>query len=401
MLDGGGKQMLGLGELGLDLGEIVADDLRRVARARDAGDLHHAELAARDLAARLRRPEPSFSGGGGHGGGHGGGQAGGVESGTPAGAGEGEGEPSSADEEAAADEHDLEELARDHAGEIGDVEDALERAVSPEELEAAAAGGQGARRRDPRGGEAPAAAARRHGLGRGRRRRRPRGGRGHGRRPRGGPPARRGRERPSRRARSSARRSAPAEQSGGFFPEDKAGPRGRAGAKPTLERELAWAEDALEKLRRAVRPPAPRAISSSTARTSSGSPRTPASSRKKGEGGDRSMPQEMLDRLDDAEQAMRDAERALGQGDGENGLRKQRDAQRFLEMARGEREEGDRERPAATPTASSPTGKAEVPGKDKHKGPDEFRKRVLEGLGGSSDPLLRDAVKRYAEGLLK
>ena len=33
--------------------------------------------------------------------------------------------------------------------------------------------------------------------------------------------------------------------------------------------------------------------------------------------------------------------------------------------------------------------------------PEEFRKRVLKGLGGPADPLLREAVKRYAEGLLK
>jgi hypothetical protein len=112
------------------------------------------------------------------------------------------------------------------------------------------------------------------------------------------------------------------------------------------------------------------------------------------------MPQEMLDRLSEAEQAMRDAQRALGQAESENGLRRQHDAQRLLEMARGEREEGE---PQAGERDGDGRirGKAEVPGKDKHKGPEEFRKRVLQGLGGSSDPLLREAVKRYAEGLLK
>src|SRR6185369_9964805 len=112
---------LRLGELGLDLGEIVANDLRRVDRARAASDLPHAELAARDLAARLRRPDPSFSGGGGR-------KGGGVESGG--GGGADSGEPSSADEQAAAAARELEELARDHAGKIGDVEEALEKAAS-------------------------------------------------------------------------------------------------------------------------------------------------------------------------------------------------------------------------------------------------------------------------------
>ncbi len=191
-----------------------------------------------------------------------------------------------------------------------------------------------------------------------------------------------------------------AEQSGGFFPEDRAG-REAGAAKPTIDRELAWAEEALEKLRRA-----------SSARAKGDLQRHGKSEQKlvdkarelakRGEAGDRSMPQEMLDRLNDAEQAMRDAEHALGQGDGENGLRKQRDAQRLLEMARGEREEGSREEgDRSEAEGRRAAGKTEIPGKDKHKGPEEFRRRVLQGLGGSADPLLHEAVKRYAEGLLK
>ena len=96
----------------------------------------------------------------------------------------------------------------------------------------------------------------------------------------------------------------------------------------------------------------------------------------------------------------------LGEGNGERGLRHQKDAQRLLEMAReqgeeahegesGEREgvkEGDSKQLART---------AEIPGKDRHKGPQEFRRRVMEGLGSSGDPVLREAVKRYAEGLLR
>jgi hypothetical protein len=393
VLDGGGKQMLLLGELGLDLGEIVANDLRRVARARKDGDLHHAELAARDLAARLRRPEPSFSGGGGHGGGRGG--RGGVESGGPSGADSGE--PSAADEEAAEDERDLEELAREHAGKIGDVEDSLEKAVSPEELEqlkqeakqhAEAVRDAVKKLPAPRGetGSAEASAAA------GREEAEAMAGALEGGRPRDAVES-------GRRAvqkLGDAQRAA--EQSGGFFPEDKAG-RDAAAAKPTLERELAWAEEALEKLRRA---------SSSRAkpdlqRLGKEEQRLAEKARdlgKKGEAGDRSMPQEMLDRLNDAEQAMRDAQRALGQGDGENGLRKQRDAQRLLEMAAGQHDEPEREA-SREGEGKNPKGKADIPGKDKHKGPEEFRKRVLQGLGGSSDPLLREAVKRYAEGLLK
>ena len=109
----------------------------------------------------------------------------------------------------------------------------------------------------------------------------------------------------------------------------------------------------------------------------------------------------MLDRLEDAERAMREAEKALRDGDGDKGLRLQKDAQRFLEMARGERDDREREGNRNEAESKSMSRKTEIPGKDTHQGPEEFRKRVLKGLGGSSDPLLREAVKRYAEGLLK
>jgi hypothetical protein len=318
-----------------------------------------------------------------------------VESGAPSGADSGE--PSSADEQAAASARELEELAREHAGKIGDVEDALERAVSPDELEQLK---QEAKQHAlavreavkglpaPRGetGSAQAAAAA------GREEAEAMAGALEGGRPRDAVESgRRAVERLGEAQRA-------AEQSPGFFPDERAG-REAANAKPTLERELAWAESALEKLRRA---------SSSRAkgdlqRIGKDENRLADKARelgKKGENGDRSMPQEMLDRLNDAEQAMRDAQRAMNQGDGENGLRRQRDAQRFLEMAGGQRDEADREESRET-GGRAPKGKADIPGKDKHKGPEDFRKRVLQGLGGSSDPLLREAVKRYAEGLLK
>jgi hypothetical protein len=405
VLDGGGKQLLQLGELGLDLGEIVANDLRRIARGREGRDLLHAELAARDLAARLRRPEPSFSGGGGQGGGRGGrGGRGGVESGDPGG-GADSGDASSADEEAAEVDRELEELAREHAEKIGEVEDALERAVSPEELEqlkqeakdhAEAVREAVKRLPSPRGetgsAEASAAQAREEAEAMA--------GALEGGKPREA--VENGRR--SLQRLGDAQRAA--EQSGGLFPEDRAG-REAAAARPALERELAWAEEALEKLRRASSARAKGDLQ----RLSKDEQRLAEKTRdlaKKGERGDSSMPQDTLDRLSDAEQAMRDAHRALNQGESENGLRRQRDAQRLLEMARGEQDtqqqrddsqqQEDGERDA---DGRMKKGRVKVPGKKEHKGPEDFRKRVIEGLGGSSDPLLREAVKRYAEGLLK
>lgn len=393
VLEGGGRQMLRLGDLGLDLGEIVGNDLRRIARAREAKDWLHAELAARDLAARLRKPNPSFMGGGGkmHGGGHGG-----VESGGAPSAGEA-GEPSEADREAQETARELEELAREHAGKMAEVEESLDRAVSKDELEQlkkeakqhADAIRDAVKKLPPTRGqtgsaESAAAAAREEAEAMA--------GALESGRPHDAV------ENGKRAMDKLAEAQKLAEQT--FFPEDKAG-KDAAAAKPTLERELSWAEEALDKLRKAASERAKSDLQSH----GKGEKRLAERARelgKKGESGDRSMPQEMLDRLEDAERAMRDAEKALREGHGEKGLKLQRDAQRMLEMAKGQGDqEGERDTQKERPDGKKVSGKTEIPGKDAHKGPEEFRKRVQKGLGGSSDPLLREAVKRYAEGLLK
>lgn len=43
----------------------------------------------------------------------------------------------------------------------------------------------------------------------------------------------------------------------------------------------------------------------------------------------------------------------------------------------------------------------EIPKADAHKGPEEFRKRVIKGLGQPTGGKYKEAVKRYAEGLLR
>jgi uncharacterized membrane protein YgcG len=391
VLDGGGADLLRLGELGRDLGEIVKNDLRRIARARQAEDLYHASLAARDLAARLRRPEPSFGGGGSSSGGGGGG----VESGgSPS---PDEGEPSSADDEAAQASRELEDLARDHEAQLDEVESALEKAASPEELQAlkdeakkhAEAVREAVKSLPPQGGE-PGSAEGAAAMGRaeaesmasaleqGK--------------------LREALEQGKQASQSLGDARRIGEQSRGFFPEERAG-REAGSARETVQRELAWAEDAIEKLRKASAERAKGDLS----RSSKGEQRLADRARdlgKKGEQGSRSLPQEMLDRLGDAERSMRDAEKALDEGDGERGLRHQRDAQRLLEMTRDQHAE-ERDRESDSEGQKDPAGKADIPGKGNGKTANDFRRRVLEGLSGSSDPVLREAVKRYAEGLLK
>jgi hypothetical protein len=99
---------------------------------------------------------------------------------------------------------------------------------------------------------------------------------------------------------------------------------------------------------------------------------------------------------------MRDAERSLKEGEGDRGLEQQQRAQRALEMAQNqEQEDGERESKRDGDGQSPATKDTEIPDKNKHKGPEQFRKRVMDGLGGASDPALKKAVKRYAEGLLR
>ena len=43
----------------------------------------------------------------------------------------------------------------------------------------------------------------------------------------------------------------------------------------------------------------------------------------------------------------------------------------------------------------------DIPSVDAHKGPEEFRRRVMQGLGQAASGRQKDAIRRYAEGLLR
>jgi hypothetical protein len=278
VLEGGGRSMKRLGSLGRDLGEIVAMDLLRVDRAR--GDLFHAALAAQDLAARLRQPDPSFGSQGGrpsHAGGESGGSRGGFGEDSE---GEG-GDVERAFNEAA---QELERLTSEHAGQMGKVEQALADAANDD---------------------------------------------------------------------AKVQRE---QQVGRRVPE----------LREHGDAESKLADRARDLLLR----------------------------------GRESLPQASLDALEGAEQAAREASRALKQEDADRGLVHQREAQHKLEMARDalgdaeqDGEDGEGERFSGSHT--------DIPTADQHKGPEEFRKRVIKGLGQPSGGRLKDAVKRYAEGLLR
>ena len=111
---------------------------------------------------------------------------------------------------------------------------------------------------------------------------------------------------------------------------------------------------------------------------------------------------------------MREAARALGGAEGDRALERMKEAQRLLEMARSsdrgdesERRKGSSEGDRGKPDKDHPNGTDDrsgdipIPKAEDYKGPEAFRRRALEGLGGAADPRLKDAVKRYAEGFFE
>ncbi len=403
VLGGGGKQLLRLGALGADLGEIVQNGLRRIDRARQAKSLLHAELAARDLAARLKNPLPSSMGGSGSRLGDGE-----VGSGTGTGSGEGmgTGDESQADDAAEAGAKELDDLIQEHSKELNDVERALEQAFAQDELDAlkreAKKHAQAIRdavsnlpRRAGEPGSAVSSAKRARDMAESMADALEQG------RPNDAVQA--GKE--AMKALEDAKRAG--DQAAEWDMSEQSAGRNAENARERLAQEMQWAEEALDKLRRSATNRAKGDLEKSGDREG----KMAEKARKlaeKGESGEGSLPDETLERLDEAERAMQEAAKALQRGDGIGGSEHQQNAQRLLEMARNKDDDDDddsrsdsRQRRDRLGDGKEMAKNAKVPGKEEHKGPDAFRKRVLEGLSGSSDPLLKDAVKRYTEGLLR
>lgn len=385
-LRAGAEQLQQLGALGNDLGSVALADLGRVSRAREQADYFHAELAARHLADRLRRPRPSFGVQG---------SGGGVEAGRGA-AAEPSGEASNADQQFDELAWQIAELAREHAGAMG----ATERAVSEAqpELDAAALQPEAERRaaalRDavsafpmpghsPESAEASAALAAEHtramahnleGL-------------------RLDEAVESG-----RRALDALREADARSRAEAFGPE-------LAEARAVIEEQLHWAEQTRDAARDAARDGARQALAAPAALEE----KLAAAADEladRGETESTPLPREMTDRLRQADQLMRQAARALREGEGEQGLTFQREAQRLLEHA----DQGTTQDPAESESESQqhdgPLGKqpefgGEVPEAEALNAAEQFRRRVLENLGDGAAGRFAPAVKRYAEGLLR
>jgi hypothetical protein len=386
-LRAGAEQLTSIGSLGSDLGSVAAADLGRVQRARDGNDYFHAELAARHLADRLRRPTPSFGASG----------PGGVEAGAGGASEPGHGEPSSD----AAQKYDelalqIAELARQHAGVVESVDQALSDARAGENDDAALraeAERRASALRDavedlPEPGRSPGSADAAGALGR-----------EHAR-----AMAYNLENLRLDQAVESGRRAVSALQEAtnkaGFG--TRLGPESQA-ARASVEEQLAWAESQLESTRERSRErarsglQAPAALEEELAGTA-------ADLARRGEGDKSPMPGEVTERLRQADQLMRQAARELAGGSGEAGLELQRQAQRLLEIANP----GKSNEPAPEPdqrdkdedSGRQPGFRGEVPEAAEQNKAEEFRRRVLQSLGDSSGRFA-PAIKRYAEGLLR
>ncbi|MCU0683153.1 MAG: DUF4175 domain-containing protein [Polyangiaceae bacterium] len=384
-----GRSLGRLGPLGHDLGVVVAGDLRRIRRALERDDRKHAELAARDLAARLSRPEPSFAGGGG-----GGTEAGSGASGS--GGEPGDQEASDAESSLAAGEQAIDELARDHAGNIAGVEQALEQneagdgaGARGDEAKRHAEAVREAVRQLPRSSYQPDAAAAAAAAARDQAQQMA------DALERGAPRDAMEAGRAAERALQEAARSAADE---GRWDGERLERTAREAASK-LGPEVRWLEQALESAKQKARQ-----------RTNLGgaSEREGKLAERTGEVGEKgrqssgALPEQTLDLLREAERHMREAAQQFERGEAEPGLARQREAQRLLEMARSARDE-EESRPGDEGQGGkgSPGGQTAIPKAGEGKGPEEFRRRVLEGLGRGGDPRLRPAVKRYAERLLR
>jgi hypothetical protein len=383
-IQAGAEQLLALGVLGNDLGLVAIGDLGRVQRARAHADLFHAERAARHLAERLRRPEPSF----------GSSSSGGVEAGPGRGAQEPNATPSNADSAFNDLARAIAELAREHSEAVSQVDQTLDDASSAgdESLKEEAA-----RRaqtiRDavdglPMPGALPGSVEAALAM---------------------------GREQAQATAQQLERLDLAAAAKSGraaLGALDDALARGALtpsatdgaeAARDALSQQLDWLEQAQrgaeQRSREATREPLSQAASLEEELA-----RQAKSLAQRGEQPNTPLPEELTERLHRAEQVMQDAARNLHEGKGKEALRLQREAQRLLEQSdRGKTTDPGEQEPA--PDADDPDGEGggfggKVPEAEEKSRAEEFRKRVLKNLGEGRGQMA-PAVKRYAEGLLR
>jgi hypothetical protein len=406
VLRGGAGSLSRLGGLGSDLGEVVGMGVRRIERCMTRDDTHCAELAATDLAARLRRPHPSFSGGGG--------RQSTEAGGTPGFDDSAAGESAMEAFESRGDE--IGELAREHADRIDEVRRAMSEAMNAVDMDSLrdaareharyvrdAVRGLPTRAADMSSLEGAAMVMREQ--------------------------AERMADALDRTALSDADQAAQnalkaadqarriADQERDLFGQPLSLGRDVERARSDLEREQRWVREQLDRMRRAASDQARDSL-----REAAGSEKRLAERAKRiaegDQAGENPLPRSTMQLLKQAADAMREAAKAMEGADGDQAMARQREAQRLLEMASESLNEPSRpSSPAAKEDGQNKatekqsetdgegkelaTGRVDIPSADAFTGPEAFRRRVVEGLSEPADPALREAVRRYAEGLLR
>ena len=397
VLDPGAEHLVVLGPLGHDVGSVAQGEIRRIKRAKESGNLLAIELAARHLAARLRRPSPSFSTAGG----------GGVESGAGSQGGAEDGQASDADKKFDELVGELERLAGEHQQELDRVEHTLadaEKAVDLEDLKQEARERAAALRDktaplpqfgdDANSARAAAALGREHAQAMAQNMARL---------------SLKDAVESGRHARSELGDAAKRAKDSNAFERLDEGTLSEARAE--LDRDLAWAERSLARMEKGASEKAAAALGESSGRERSLAERAQNLSGR-GNHGEIALPENLAEALGKAEGLMHDAAKELGLGHGEQGLSLQREAQRLLEQTNsGQSGSGDSEgkeppQKSASKDSSGKDGKqmradADVPRPDAANHADDFRRRVLDGLSKPKSGRLSDAVRRYAEGLLQ
>lgn len=389
VLDSGAKELQQLDVLGADLGSVALADLARVQRSRERKDFFHAELAALHMAERLHRPNPSFGAKGGGGGGveAGSGGSGGKQS-------EAQGEPSDVDSEFQRMARDLENLAQDHADLFDRTSGAMRSAESG--TEAAGSKDQAQLRAEqlrrsvvglPQPGEAPgtgrasAALMREH----------------------AGAMAHELERLDFERALDNGRRAKAAGEEalrGADLPQYVRDQVQRALTE--LEEQLEWTRAQAERQREAVQEAARQALREYSGLEKELAERAGQLSQEAS--GQAALPQDVRERLEEAGRLMRQAARHLEDGEGERALERQMEAQRLLEQSEtGEMQEpgSDGQQQGEDDGGRKMRTGGDVPDPTEENGAEDFRRRVLEGLGEQAGGRLSPAVKRYAEGLLR
>jgi hypothetical protein len=173
-------------------------------------------------------------------------------------------------------------------------------------------------------------------------------------------------------------------------------------ARRKLDAEEKWAEDARRMMRQRAAERARKQLEAGGEEEGKLAERARDLAQRSREKG--SLPQNAVESIEDAERAARQAAQALQAGDADKGLDRQREAQRAFDQAR-QQLQGDDE--GGSPSTADGDGKRPsdglvvLPGPNDHKGPEDFRRRVVRGLGQPASGALKDAVHRYAEGLLR